>query len=68
MLILGLQTGIAVARRWSNLNEFIFLDKAGLKHEGTTWTMSNVLQGTVVASGGDDGTVNLWKTESSLFG
>lgn len=66
LLLCGLTNGFVVIRRWSNLNQYLLLDKQGLKHSGSVWAIMPCTSG-VVATGGDDGVLNIWRTDQILF-
>jgi WD40 repeat protein len=64
--MLGLTSGFVVIRRWSNLDQYLLLDKQGLKHNGSVWAIVPCTAG-VVATGGEDGLLNIWRTDKQLF-
>lgn len=66
ILLLGLKNGNIVIRRWTNLDEYIVLDKPGLKHNGEVWSIKQLAPG-IISTGGGDGLVNIWKIDKLLF-
>lgn len=64
--MVGLANGCIVIRRWSNLDQYLLLDKQGLRHNSSVWAIIPCTAG-IMATGGEDGLLNIWRTEKQLF-
>lgn len=65
-MLLGLKNGNIIIRRCGDLEVFIVMDKMGYKHTGPVWSIIPITPN-VVATGGEDGAVNIWRIDKLLF-